>query len=910
MMSTLKAKGCLFLASSLCDGLEDNNIKFLNKEANPNTLIPTYGVTPFHLVIGNDSEAFAEEVTKLFLRHRGNPNVRSADGLTPVHVAAAWGRVTVLELLLANGGDPLCLDDEGRSPFHYAFDGKYYKAIVILGKYCENTTKEEKVIKYKMTFDKLLISSANVIAEYTAPQISNIIRENILNDNIINEYKRERITNIKHIHSFNSSNINVNSDNQFDISAAELQIREQLDKEKFLVNEIINQLSNSLKYNSKEQEINEKYRQCTKNQYDTCPSSTISTDNSMECSVNDKFSLKIKTKKRSITPKYRRKIFGQNNNFKIPLIPLCNPNDSIISKSPNFLMDTSLEKEQRYISPKVPNKEIKFKTFTPCMTRNQSFRSEEFNLGKEMARSTPRRRKRFYRQYSSLRKLGKNYELTSPENTSRDSTNSLSPDFNYARKLDYQFNKNLAVKLHENKYDDDTPISFTENNDYIQSCTFTKDIEGLNNNLKNLKIEETKFKEKNKENLKKYISLEKSFDEEAELKVNNTMSTFKENLNILLSSIDLLFQKQCTVIKIHTFNIVYVDIIVICNSITVNKILYFVFFFNMPFFLYSFKSQSYISVQEAYKYEDADEGVAFLERRIYTLPPCTMIDCTSTEKLWPQSLNLSMNMCLTDETLRTKLINLGDNPGPITNTTRQLYLKRLTKLKNGTSNSLSFEINNFKASSNVDYCEIQMKPFIMYGDWVNDLGRYKIIEKNIFKEFALVSPSRKWREGMNKTCFNYLLLDPRITRDLPSCAENLTKSTVWTTFLSAIFYVGKGTRNRPYSHLKDAFDAWVSNKNSESTKIQHILNIWNAGYGVVCLHIFQNSIPVEAYTREAAMINALGIQKLSNCKSGDYYGIVATWNIEEKCNFGRYLLYQAMQIFLCEGERQIFPQNL
>ena len=66
-------------------------------------------------------------------------------------MAAAWGRVKVLELLLINGGDPLCLDDDGRSPFHYAFDGKYYKAIVILGKYCDNIVKEEK-INYKMTF--------------------------------------------------------------------------------------------------------------------------------------------------------------------------------------------------------------------------------------------------------------------------------------------------------------------------------------------------------------------------------------------------------------------------------------------------------------------------------------------------------------------------------------------------------------------------------------------------------------------------------------------------------------------------------------------------------------------------------------------------------------------------------------
>lgn len=48
----------------------------LSKDADPNVLIPTHGVTPFHLVIGNDSVEFAEEVTKLFLRHGGDPNVK------------------------------------------------------------------------------------------------------------------------------------------------------------------------------------------------------------------------------------------------------------------------------------------------------------------------------------------------------------------------------------------------------------------------------------------------------------------------------------------------------------------------------------------------------------------------------------------------------------------------------------------------------------------------------------------------------------------------------------------------------------------------------------------------------------------------------------------------------------------
>ena len=47
-----------------------------SKSADPNVLMPAHGVTPFHLIIGNESLEFAKEVTKLFLRHGGNPNVK------------------------------------------------------------------------------------------------------------------------------------------------------------------------------------------------------------------------------------------------------------------------------------------------------------------------------------------------------------------------------------------------------------------------------------------------------------------------------------------------------------------------------------------------------------------------------------------------------------------------------------------------------------------------------------------------------------------------------------------------------------------------------------------------------------------------------------------------------------------
>ena len=43
-----------------------------------------------------------------------------------------------------------------------------------------------------------------------------------------------------------------------------------------------------------------------------------------------------------------------------------------------------------------------------------------------------------------------------------------------------------------------------------------------------------------------------------------------------------------------------------------------------------------------------------------------------------------------------------------------------------------------------------------------------------------------------------------------------------------------------------------------SNKVNMILDIWQNGYGVATVHVFHSVIPVEAYTREACMIEALG----------------------------------------------------
>lgn len=79
--------------------------------------------------------------------------------------------------------------------------------------------------------------------------------------------------------------------------------------------------------------------------------------------------------------------------------------------------------------------------------------------------------------------------------------------------------------------------------------------------------------------------------------------------------------------------------------------------------------------------------------------------------------------------------------------------------------------------------------------------------------------------------------------------------------------------------------------------------------GVICLQAFHNLEMKEAHVRESSMINAIGLDNLTNIKQGSYFNITK-WKNSEKCKLGCYLLYKAMHIFLVEGERQLKPIDL
>ncbi|XP_022353981.1 ankyrin repeat and LEM domain-containing protein 1 isoform X2 [Enhydra lutris kenyoni] len=235
---------------------------------------------------------------------------------------------------------------------------------------------------------------------------------------------------------------------------------------------------------------------------------------------------------------------------------------------------------------------------------------------------------------------------------------------------------------------------------------------------------------------------------------------------------------------------------------------------------------------------------------------------------------------------------LGESPGPITPFTRPYYFRRLEETRAAAP--------DFAGRS----------PELAEALQTGCIPDAQADEDVLAQQFERPDPKSRWREGLTKSSFTYLLLDPRETQDLPARAFSLTPAERLRIFVRAIFYVGKGMRARPDVHLWEALRLRRQPGKQACPKVRQILDIWASGRGVVSLHCFQHVVAVEAYTREACLVAALGIQTLTNQKQGHCYGVVAGWPATRRRRLGVHLLHRALLVFLAEGERELRPQDI
>lgn len=202
-------------------------------------------------------------------------------------------------------------------------------------------------------------------------------------------------------------------------------------------------------------------------------------------------------------------------------------------------------------------------------------------------------------------------------------------------------------------------------------------------------------------------------------------------------------------------------------------------------------------------YFDAENGISFEE---WTYPPSKKPD-EINETLYLSFDEHENDSKLGESQLREQLKSLGlKDIGPITASTKELYLRKLYKLRMETNNvqivpttpspiRYSSELDellknfaenvNFKLAMNLDNLVV-----------ANFSCPDKAENKKPKKRFPL-------REGVSKQSFNYILLDPRKTKqmNLEDCQD---ERALFQLFVSSIFYIGKGKKIRPLQHLYEA----------------------------------------------------------------------------------------------------------
>ena len=69
-----------------------------------------------------------------------------------------------------------------------------------------------------------------------------------------------------------------------------------------------------------------------------------------------------------------------------------------------------------------------------------------------------------------------------------------------------------------------------------------------------------------------------------------------------------------------------------------------------------------------------------------------------------------------------------------------------------------------------------------------------------------------------------------------------------------------------------------------------IRRIWSKGGGILVLTFLHNSTSYAASTREAILIDFVGIENVTNVRKGSYYGGVKNWDRNVLANMGKFYM--------------------
>ncbi|XP_064619219.1 uncharacterized protein LOC135482788 [Lineus longissimus] len=849
----LSSAGKLF--NALLEENEDAIALELEHGANPNLLLPEEGITPFHYVVGGAEDK--QDLTALFLCYHANPNVRSSEGLTPLHVAATWGREESVRLLLQNGASPNAQDENGQTALEMAFEKGHLNIISIIqaSAVCDEKEEESELPKYVKQLRCIIDSEAlprcsnsekltqDMIDEVTHG-VGNLMRDSSFDSDTDNSLVRPANNGKQRADDWSRSNCS-------------------LSKDKYLP-----------------QGIGEGFMKA----------SFESDDSGAENHSYDNIS-------------------SEDNHL---CVYKSSGDDHLCinrsGKEDNLCVNSSREDDHLCVNRSRAEDHL-------CVNRSRADGDGactcSLNVTQELQKllediegqgADPNGTAELEQILHNLTFSKHRIDVTSPDHpcvqvksdldmaSDLDATIATSSSGSYHSCEEGVQNGNELEDMHTNAGGVDTRVNMTLVHSKLNE-TFTLDSEG--------NIIDAQFE-----------GVQEDKPNELVLLRDKIMPPPSASCipSITFSTVPRVVTEKNPFTKVNRHGSPLSGQFDDADSLLSEDIS----------LLSSDHSSGHSSLSDStiiyeYQYTDIEDGHELIERhfvsRSVTPSPDTTVCCCNSYDSAPSVASSLPSVAssvrrLDNLQVREMLQNLGDVPGPVTESTRLVYLRRLTHLRKDPSAPRRVVKPTCSGYSQ------QLSTILQGSDDLSVKDFTAIDEQEMSSSFS--DPTRTWREGSLKASFNYLLLDSSVTQNLPM-ATNLTEHEKFKIFISAVLYIGKGKRSRPYCHFYEALDSrkkGCTGNGKVSNKVERILDIWNQGLGVVSLHVYQNVLPVEAYTREAAMIDAMGMANLTNIQKGNYYGVASTWTPNKKRDLGTFLLLKAFHIFMLEGERQIRPGDI
>ena len=114
------------------------------------------------------------------------------------------------------------------------------------------------------------------------------------------------------------------------------------------------------------------------------------------------------------------------------------------------------------------------------------------------------------------------------------------------------------------------------------------------------------------------------------------------------------------------------------------------------------------------------------------------------------------------------------------------------------------------------------------------------------------------------------------------------------TFIKSLYYTGKGTGRRDLMHIKETINTIIGLQDKivkSGGKIHTCMRALLESSGIVIVTAFHDSNHYMSHNREAALIDFLGLERLTNVYNGSKYGDFANFNQIKAKNYGMMVLY-------------------